>query len=328
MSGRSLLYKKGIKRTNRLPAKVISIGNLTLGGTGKTPAVIAMAQHAKNLGFKPCVLTRGYKGKTKRPCFAAKDSKQLLSTYHAGDEAVLMAYRLKETPVVTGKNRFLAGIYALGELGINSINIFILDDGFQHRALYRDINILLIDASNPFGNGKLFPEGILREPLDSMKRADIIVITKTDMASKESLSATKLKIKQFNPHAPVYTASHVPTSLINTKGEAGNFDILHNRKVYAFAGIANPDYFKKILTLQGADILEFKTFRDHYHYSQRDINKILKEAGQLDIVTTEKDFVKLRELKLSDNIFALRIDFSVDDAFYNHIFDILLKKNV
>ncbi len=326
LTGRSFLYKKGIKKIKNLPARVISIGNLTLGGTGKTPAVIAMAQEAKKRGFKPCVLTRGYKGTTKRPCFAGKDSKQLLSTYHAGDEAVLMVYRLKNIPIVKGRNRFLAGVYALGELGVDSINMFILDDGFQHRALHRDIDILLIDASNPFGNEKLFPEGRLREPLDSINRADIIVITKADMASKESITVLTQKIKQFNSKAPVYTASHKPTALLNVLGKDIGLDVLNNKKIYALAGIANPLYFKNLLISKGADIIKFKTFRDHYNYSQRDLNKIKKDAENLKIITTEKDFVKLKELDLPENIFALRVDFSIDANFYTHVFDILLKE--
>lgn len=323
LSGRGLLYRKGIKKTKKLPAKVISIGNLTLGGTGKTPAVIAIAQEAKKRGFKPCVLTRGYKGKTKRPCLSSKDKKYFLSTQLAGDEAVLMAYRLKDIPVVKGQNRFVAGVYAMGELGVDAINMFILDDGFQHWALHRDMDILLIDASNPFGNEKLFPEGILREPLDAMNRAGIIVITKADMVNKESITAITQKIKQFNTKTPIYTASHKPTVLLNTSGETTELEMLINKKIYAFAGIANPSYFKKVLTSKGADIVQFKTYRDHYNYSQRDINKIKKDAGDMKIITTEKDFVKLSELDMPENIFALRVDFSIDDTFYNHIFDVL-----
>jgi len=322
LSGRKFLYKKGIKKTKKLPVKVISIGNLTLGGTGKTPAVITIAQEAKKRGFKPCVLTRGYKGKAKSPCFADKDKRHLLKTYQIGDEPLLMTHKLAGIPVVKGKNRFLSGIYALGKLGLNAIDMFILDDGFQHWGLHRDIDILLVDATNPFGNEKLFPEGILREPLDSIKRADIIVITKADAVNNEVITAIKQKVKQYNLETPIYTASHKPTSLINASGETKTLEALNNKKVYAFAGIANPSYFIALLKLQGADIIKFKKFRDHYNYTQRDINKIKEEAGNLEIVTTEKDLVKLKELELPENIFALRIEFSVDESFY----DILFKK--
>jgi tetraacyldisaccharide 4'-kinase len=320
LSGRRLLYKIEVKKIKTLPAKVISIGNLTLGGTGKTPAVIAIAQEAKKRGFKPCVLTRGYKGKAKSPCFADKNKKYLLNTHQIGDEALLMAYRIHGIPVVKGKNRFLSGVYALGKLGIDSINMFVLDDGFQHWELYRDIDILLIDATNPFGNEKLFPEGILREPLNSMERADIIVMTKADMVNEETISAIIQKVKQYNLEAPVFTASHKPTSFINASGETKTLEALNNKRVYVFAGIANPSHFKTLLKSQGADIIKFKKFRDHYNYKQRDINRIKKEAGGLEIITTEKDLVKLKGLELPENIFALRVDFSIDDSFYDILF--------
>lgn len=317
LSGRRLLYKSGIKKTKKVPVKVISIGNLTLGGTGKTPAVIAAALEAKKQGFKPCVLTRGYKGKTKGQCLTDKD---FLKVHQAGDETVLMAHSLEDIPVVKGKNRFLAGVYALGKLGPDAINIFILDDGFQHRGLYRDVDVLLIDASNPFGNEKLFPEGILREPLNSIKRADIVVITKADMVSKESIKMITQKIKHYNSKAPVYTAQHKPTVILNVSGETRSLDELNNKRIYAFAGIANPSYFQALLKSQGADIVKFKTFRDHHNYNQRDINKIKKDAAGLEVITTEKDLVKLKELQLPENISALKIGFSIDSSFYDTLF--------
>jgi tetraacyldisaccharide 4'-kinase len=208
----------------------------------------------------------------------------------------------------------------VGELGVDSINMFILDDGFQHWGLHRDIDILLVDATNPFGNEKLFPEGILREPLSSMKRADIIVITKADAVDNEVITAIKQKIKQYNLEAPVYTASHKPTALISASGETKTLESLKDKRIYVFAGIANPSYFIALLKSQRADIIKFKKFGDHYNYTRRDINKIKKEVGNLEIVTTEKDLVKLKELELPENIFALRVDFSIDNSFYNHIF--------
>jgi len=320
LSGREFLYKTGLIKTKKLPAKVISIGNITLGGTGKTPAVIALAQEVKNSGLKPCILTRGYKGKAKGPCLSSKNNKHFLKTHLVGDEAALMAYRLKDIPVVKGVNRFLSGVYALGELGPGAINVFILDDGFQHKALFRDIDILLVDATNPFGNERLFPEGILREPLDSMKRADIVVITKCDMVDEEPLNLIKHKIRQYNPNAHVYNARYEPASLIHVSGKTYNIESIYNRKVYVFSGIANPSYFQSILKVKGANIVKLKTFRDHHYYTRRDINKIIKEAQGADIITTEKDIIKLKDMELPDNIFALRIEFVVDKGFYEEVF--------
>jgi tetraacyldisaccharide 4'-kinase len=324
LSAREYSYKKGWKKPKKLPQKVVSVGNLTLGGTGKTPAVISLTLEAKERGFKPCILTRGYKGKTKGPCLSSKDSKHFLKTNLVGDEAAFMAYRLHDVPVVKGKNRFLAGIHALGELGADAIDVFLLDDGFQHRALHRDIDVLLIDATNPFGNERLFPEGRLRETFESMKRAEIIVITKSDAASEEEIKFIEDKIKQCSPASAVYHAKYEPLSLIDISGKEHPLDLLTKKKIFVFAGIVNASYFRSIVKSQGADIVDFRDFRDHYFYKQRDINKIEKEAQGMDIITTEKDMVKLKDLRLTANIFALRIEFVVEKGFYEQVFNAIV----
>ncbi|MBS1111922.1 MAG: lpxK, partial [Nitrospirae bacterium] len=152
-----------LKKPKTLPYKVISIGNITLGGTGKTPAVIALAEEAKRRGFQPCILTRGYKGKAKGPCFVTKGEEPLLDVSQAGDEAYLMSEALSGVVIIKCADRYEGGMFALNSqlLTLNSQLIFILDDGFQHCQLNRDKDIVLIDATNPFDNGKLFPEGRL-----------------------------------------------------------------------------------------------------------------------------------------------------------------------
>ncbi len=147
-------------------------------------------------------------------------------------------------------------------------------------------------------------------------------MTKTDTVNKESISLTLRKIKQYNPEAPVYTAQHKPVSLINVSGELRNPDWLNNRSLYAFAGIANELYFKVLLQSHGANIVKFRGFRDHCVYRQRDISDIKKEAGVLEIITTEKDLVKLAELEVPESFYALKIEFSIDKNFYDHIFGI------
>ncbi|MBI5098713.1 MAG: tetraacyldisaccharide 4'-kinase [Nitrospirae bacterium] len=348
-----LTCRKLMVKPKRLPAKVISIGNITLGGTGKTPAVIAIAEEAKKQGLHPCILTRGYKGKVKGPCFVKSAShsaspvgaglcacpghpqgfaptkkgqegdysKHICTGLDAGDEPALMAERLKDVPIVKCADRYKGGQFAISNFKFQISNLlFILDDGFQHRALHRDVDILLIDATNPFGNEKLFPEGRLREPLSSIKRANIIVLTKADVVSNKTIPALIRKIKKYNSEAPVYTASHKPSSLVNVTGKFANLATLKNKKICAFAGIANPDYFKDTLIANGADIVKFKSFRDHHIYKQRDMDKIKTEAEGLDIITTEKDLVKLKEMQLPDNTFALRIEFSIEEDFFKHIF--------
>lgn len=310
----------------RLPAAVISIGNLTLGGTGKTPAVIALAEEAGSRGLNPCVLTRGYGGKAKRPCISTKDRKHFLKSDLVGDEAALMAYRLQGVPVVKGKNRFLAGMYAMGETGAGAIDCFILDDGFQHLALYRDLDILLIDATNPFGSGRVFPEGILREPVEALSRADIAVITKAEDRYSASILSSCERIAHYKPDLPVYTARHKPESLVHVTGKVYPLQHLMNEKVYAFAGIANTGYFASLLQELGAVIHNRTWFRDHHRYSKRDIERIVKRSGGGKIVTTEKDLIKLKDLGIPDNVFALRIAFTVEPAFYDRVFETVAEK--
>lgn len=329
----SALYGLGLsckkfycRNPNRLPAKVISIGNLTLGGTGKTPAVISVAQEAKKRGFNPCILTRGYKGKVKDTCFVSRGDNPLLNAYEAGDEAFLMAKILKGISIIKGNNRYKSGLFALNNSKLQTLNsklLFILDDGFQHWKLHRDVDVLLIDATNPFGNEKLFPEGRMREPLVAMKRAHIIVITKADMAVPGAVTAITRKIKQYNQEAPVFTAAHTPTGLINLEGESKGLDTIQGKRIYAFSGIANPAYFQSTLTSSGGQIAGSRKFRDHYIYKQKDIEEIRKEAAGLEIITTEKDLVKLKELDVPDNLSALRIEFSIENEFYDALFDII-----
>ncbi len=321
LSCRRFAYRTSLKKPRKLPAKVICIGNLTLGGAGKTPAVISVAQEANKRGFKPCILTRGYRGTAKGPCFVGKGKGPLLDAIQAGDEPVLMSSRLDGVPVIKGNNRFLSGMYALRELSSDAVNMFILDDGFQHWSLYRDMDVVLIDASNPFGNGKLFPEGILREPLSALGRADAVVITKTDTSCTKSIKAVELEIKQYNPNARLFLSFHKPAELIDVSGESESIELLNNRKVYAFAGIANPMHFMSMLASNRADVVQFKEFRDHYIYKQEDIDRIIKEASGLDIITTEKDLMKLKDLKLPENIYTLKIDFSVEKEFYDILFE-------
>ncbi len=317
-----------IKKPARLPSKVISIGNITLGGTGKTPAVINLAREAKKRRLNPCVLTRGYKGKAKDTCFISKGEGPVLDTLQAGDEAWLMADKLRGVPVVKGSDRFKAGIFPLENdqcalCNLQSSKLFILDDGFQHWKLHRDIDVVLIDATNPFGNRRLFPEGIMREPFNALERADIFVITKSDMAGKKMMSDITADIRHYNSKAPLYSAFHKPSGTINAAGEINISNNLRDKKTYAFSGIANPAYFQATLRSMGADIINFRKFRDHHLYSQKEIDDIRKDSMGLNIVTTEKDLVKLRELQLPDRLSALRIEFSIEDGFYDYLFNLL-----
>ncbi|UCH80633.1 MAG: tetraacyldisaccharide 4'-kinase [Nitrospiraceae bacterium] len=312
-------YYRHLKTPGRLPVKVISIGNITLGGTGKTPAVIKVAEEARKRGFHPCILTRGYKGNIKETCFVSNGKEVMLNPDEAGDEPYLIAARLNGIPVVKGSKRYEAGLFALNRLAIRP-SLIILDDGFQHIAIERDINVLLIDGTNPFGNRKLFPEGIMREPLTAMRRADYAIITKSDMIDKNALADIKAIIKNTSPGMPVYESAHKPAGLIHISGYTEEPEHISNKDVFVFAGIANSGYFASTVKMCGARIKGFKWYRDHHAYSAKDMSWIRQKAEGLYIITTEKDLVKLKKLKVPENLYALAIDFAVDNIFLDSIF--------
>jgi tetraacyldisaccharide 4'-kinase len=319
-----------LSRQRKLPCRVISVGNITVGGTGKTPAVIALATEAKRRGFSPVILTRGYKGTAKDPCFVSLGDGPVLDSEQAGDEPALMAERLKGVPVVKGANRYEAGLFALKNLrsaaSADSQYLFILDDGFQHWKLYRDKNILLIDSLNPFGNGSLLPRGKLREPLEAMQRADIIVLTKckeTNISEPNKIEAVVSEVKKYNSKAPAFLSGHSMSGLQMQDGRSISPDRIRDRKVFSFCALGNPESFKNSILETGAMITGFRTFRDHYRYSSNDISKIRTEAddsGADWIVTTEKDMMKLRGLDLPEKLIIISIEFSADKDFYDAVF--------
>ena len=321
----SLRYRK------KLPYRVISIGNITVGGTGKTPATIALAQEAKKRGYVPVILTRGYKGSVKGPCFVSKGEGPLLSFREAGDEPVLMSEKLPGVPVVKGGNRHESGMFALQNMdsrlsGTGSQPLFILDDGFQHWKLCRDKDVLLIDSEDPFGNRTLLPLGKLREPLGSIARADIVVLTKCkgpDGFHGSNIERVIDEIKKYNAKAPVFLSGHAIIALSLKSGEKIPPERLKNRKVFGFCALGNPGSFRNTLAATGAVIAGFMTFRDHYSFLGEDMAKIKEEAlksGAEWIVTTEKDMIKIRDFDLPGNIIIIGIEFSIDKSFYDAVF--------
>jgi tetraacyldisaccharide 4'-kinase len=321
--GYSIKKQIVLKNQKSLPCKVISIGNITLGGTGKTPATIALAEEAKKRGFNPCILTRGYKGKANSPCFISTGDVPLLNEYQAGDEAILMAEKLKGIPIVKGRDRYKAGMFAIQNL--KSQILFILDDGFQHWGLFRDKDILLLDSTNPFGNRRLLPLGPLREPLSGMGKADIIVITKTDEVKSQKSKVKSLieEIKKYNSKASIFFAVHKPLKFKTTTGNTFPVKWAKDKRFFGFCGIGNPQSFRETLLAADIDLIGFKTFRDHYRYSPRDINAIKRNAESISaewIVTTEKDIMRLKGLDTPKNLVALVIEFTIDEGFYNDAF--------
>ncbi|MEO5355888.1 MAG: tetraacyldisaccharide 4'-kinase [Nitrospirae bacterium YQR-1] len=305
----------GLRKQRRLPHKTISIGNLTLGGTGKTPLVISIAEKAKKLGYSPCILTRGYRGRAKNPVFVSKGDGPLIDYSDSGDEPYLMALRLRGVEIIKSADRYEAGVMS------EKADLFIIDDGFQHRRLHRDVDIVLIDAGCGFGNGRLFPVGPLREPITELSRASIIILTKnttTCVAAKSDIyRLAGTSIPNITDH--IYKASHGVTSLITPQGERLPASMLTGKNVYAFCGIGNPQSFADSLKAAGANVLKLRIFRDHHNYKPSEIKSLLTETKSSSaklIITTEKDLIKLKDFP-AQNLFALVIDFIIDDSFYD-----------
>lgn len=315
---RNSLYDTGILKIRKLACKVISVGNITVGGTGKTPMVIMLANLFKENGYTPVVLSRGYKGRKKDPVNIVSNGEYILmSSEEAGDEPALIAKEVINVPVLSGKRRQITGKYAIDHFGAD---ILILDDAFQHRALSRDIDIVLMDRQRPFGNGFTIPRGSLREPTTALRRADIIVLTGTeendDIARRSDFISLHHAINQSLSDKKIFSAYRKPRDLI--KGRVRTvfpIEYLQDKKIVAFAGIAEPEYFRKTILSVGGDVVRFIAFPDHYLYESQDILEIrdaLRESAADIILTTEKDGTKLIGFpEFLDNIFILRIDMEI-----------------
>lgn len=308
---RNVLYDQGLLTQRKAGSRVISIGNITVGGTGKTPTVIMLARLLQEQGYRPAVVSRGYGGTSRTPVNIVADGRNvLMNSGEAGDEPVLIAQSLSNIPVITGKNRYAAAEYAVRHF---DIDIIVLDDGFQHRALYRDIDILLLDARRPFGNGWLIPGGALREPVGSVNRADIIVKTGSD---GQNDSSTADMVRQRFPEKPLFTGYRRALDIV--AGDSGNIlpcDYLKGKKVFAFSGIARPDNFLETIRSLGGTIAGTMMFPDHHAYSEEDLMHIAEDAearGAQIILTTEKDSMKLVDFgDFLRDIFILRIRMEV-----------------
>lgn len=305
-------------RGKSLPGFVVSVGNITAGGTGKTPVVMMLARWAKLQGYNVAVLSRGYRGKyTDKSAVVSDGSAILLSPEMSGDEPWLMANSLKNVPVLVSKDRHLAGMTANSRFGSN---FFLLDDGFQHILLKRNMDIVLADTKTPFGNGHLLPWGPLREPLSGLNRADAFIFTRSGEASPGNNAGS------FH-NKPMFRGNHVPDRVIfPSAGKVHNLSFINGKRVIAFSGIARPSSFKESLLNLGADIVLFMAFNDHYPFSQRDIIKIQKEKRRLNcdfLITTEKDWVRIKDKTAEMSTLAyMIINFvftSGEDKFYNMI---------
>ena len=307
-------YQRGWFSVSKLSAPVISVGNITTGGTGKTPLVewVCIAV-ARETGKRACVLTRGYGRANPQSQVVVSDGYKLLaSEREAGDEPYLLARNLIGiAAVVSNPDRLAAGEWAIKNLGSE---VFVLDDGFQHLRLARDLDIVTIDATNPWGGGTLLPYGRLREPRVGLSRADCIVVTRTEQVG-DTVSLNE-GVQQFAGAIPVFSSRMMTSGIRGLNGESVDNESLRAQSVAAFCGVGNPESFFNQLRQEGYTPVFTRAFADHHNYSRADLNRLIKEAkdhGARGLMTTAKDALKLASLELELPCYVLEIKISIDD---------------
>lgn len=294
-------YKFGIFTRRKLGCYVISLGNITVGGTGKTPTAQRLAREIRDMGYRVVILNRGYRAKWRGDVGVVSDGKTLYMTAaEAGDEAYMLAKHLPDVPVLIGPERYRTGTYAIEHFGAE---VAILDDGYQHWQLDRDMDIVLIDAVNVFGNGYMLPRGTLREPISHIDRADICLLTKIDQASEPSRQYIHTVIEEEGNNALVVESVHRPRGFIeladwhaNITSEGIDVSQMKGKRVMAVSAIGNPASFEQTLANLGAVVVESLRFPDHHDYTEQEMLDAANLAVQMDaeaVVITEKDAVKV-----------------------------------
>jgi tetraacyldisaccharide 4'-kinase len=294
---RNWAFSRGWQQTFTAAVPVVSIGNLTVGGTGKTPCVEYVAAQIRDAGLRPVILSRGYGAENGR-----------------NDEAMVLEENLPDVPHLQDPDRVALAMTAVEEL---DAELLILDDGFQHRKLNRQLDIVLLDSSRPLTHEALFPRGLLREPIRSLSRAHVLVLTRCDQSQTANEQAEWLR-NRF-PGKILAKAVHQPIELVGMHGETQPLELLRNSPVAAFCGIGNPVSFRKTLTVLGAALAEpamFRQYPDHHAYNREDVLVLSQWASQLPenaiIITTQKDWVKLRVAELGGRkLWALKIGFKL-----------------
>lgn len=298
VSMRNWMYDRGWLATERAGVPVVSIGNLTAGGTGKTPAAVFLAQWFRAHGVRVAILSRGYG--------ALQDG--------MNDEAKELESRLPDVPHLQSPDRVATAKIAVEEL---EMELLLLDDGFQHRRLERDLDLVLLDATEPFGFGHLLPRGLLREPIAALRRADVVMATRADQVSSQVLAELRTRVQRYNPRAAWIETEHAPVAWFNASGATEPVELLRGKRALAISAIGNPKAFSKTLTGIGLEVVEAMTFPDHHPFSAADVaaieRRLLELQPAVDVcVCTGKDLVKLGADRLGGiGLWALRIEMQV-----------------
>ncbi len=315
---RNYCFTIGVFKKKQLPCTVISIGNIVVGGTGKTPAAAAIAKLLQNKGSQVAILLRGYKRRSGADItFVSDGENRLCSKEESGDEADMLSHQLKNIPIVVGKKRHLAGKAVLDRF---KSDVLILDDGFQHRQLARDLDILTIDATQPYGTGALLPVGTLREPVSALQRADILLLTRTDAVGTE-IANLKAELKRIAPNTPILESIHQPTSLywLNQPDNHSMIPIdnLSGKRLIAVCGIGNPNVFVATLQKYNPEVVELFAYPDHHVYTESDLLQIQHQMKRCEtewVVTTQKDEQKLASLSPELPIVVLAVELVITDG--------------
>lgn len=297
---RNRRFESGATPVAKCGIPVISIGNLTTGGTGKTPIVAWLAKWFRKSNVRVAIVSRGYgRGQMDQ-----------------NDEAAELHQRLPDVPHLQDPNRVASATIAVEEL---ETQVILMDDGFQHRHLHRDLDVVLIDATCPFGFGYLLPRGLLREPVANLRRANVVIITRTDQVPRSDLDKVFATVKKYNSAAPVLTCIHRPSGLLQYPSNVSPIKTLKGKQVGVLSGIGNPDAFHKTVSSSGAEIVGTHTLRDHADFGRETIQQIvawIETLGPIDcVVCTHKDLVKLQTDQLAGKqILALLIDAMFEDS--------------
>ena len=319
---RNFFYKAKILSTKSLKCKVISIGNITVGGTGKTPTVEYISNLLQSRGYKVGIIIRGYKRKSNSTLVVTDGDGKPESWEQVGDEPFLLAHKLDNIPIAVGSSRYESGSMMIERF---KPDVILMDDGFQHQSLNRDLDIVLVNSKDMRSDHKLIPLGKLREPISNLNRADLIVITKTNIYQPSNYLINK--IKSFN-RPTIYNEIQIKDLLQYNSNETNKLEIIANKKVYLFSALGDNESFKKIMEDTDAEIVGHSKYLDHHSYTLNDLKDIEQKAIKCNaefLITTEKDLVKINSQYNKIDIYAarMRMLFKPENLFSEYIDNLL-----